>query len=176
MKSNIISKELQKEFKRIGNQEREIDPFLVCKIYHPLTSEVYYMISYSSRSNTGVAYKVDIASEGFVFVDLKELEYLNYDSLSFEVDLSFEPQRLTKKFPYLRQNLLDRFRQEKGKGTFRASNQSFEIRRLETKGSGLEKIEKVKREEEKKQSFEDRLRVARESRSKGRDIRFENEW
>ncbi len=52
----LITKELEKRFKEIGDQSQDSNPLIIAKIYNPSGSQVWYATQYDAENETCYGY------------------------------------------------------------------------------------------------------------------------
>lgn len=102
----LLTQELRKKLPPLYSQQKEADPLVICKFFHPLASMTWYAIEGSPVDANGLydtdQEKVDYLFFGWVYSDFPELGYfslsemqqLKVGGLGMERDLHFTPKKL----------------------------------------------------------------------------------
>ena len=97
-----MTKELEEEFRKVGQQEEVRDPIVVCKFFNPTGFGTWLATEYCSEDKTFFGY-VSIfgdACDEWGNFSLKELEEITLPfKLGIERDIFFQPQRISKVMP-----------------------------------------------------------------------------
>jgi hypothetical protein len=97
-----MSKEIEREFKKIGRQEDVKDPIVVCKFFNPAGAGTWWATEYSPEDRIFFGYVSifgDECDEWGTF-SLEEIEnYRGMFGLGIERDLHFDPQPISKACP-----------------------------------------------------------------------------
>lgn len=97
-----MTKELEKEFKKVGNQENVSDPIVVCKFFNTTGAGTWLATEYDPIDKIFFGY-VSIfgdACDEWGSFSLRELEeYIGSFELGIERDLFFQPQPISKVMP-----------------------------------------------------------------------------
>jgi hypothetical protein len=102
MTMKLMSKEIEREFKKIGRQEDVKDPIVVCKFFNPAGAGTWWATEYFPEDHLFFGYVSifgDECDEWGTF-SLAELEsYKRPFGLGIERDLNFEPKPISKACP-----------------------------------------------------------------------------
>ena len=104
----LLPEELRKQLPPLYSQEREPDPLVICKFFHPLSFWTWYAyegspVDENSYFDTDKE-KVDFLFFGWIFSDFPELGYFSLNEmqgvqvmgLGIERDLRFTPKKLSE--------------------------------------------------------------------------------
>lgn len=103
----LLPDSFKKTLPPLYSQEREADPMVYAKFFHPLSSQRWYVTEGSCVDEDGYydtgKEKVDFLFFGWVYSDfpemgyfsLSEMEEVNVLGLGIERDLHFKPMRLS---------------------------------------------------------------------------------
>ncbi len=104
----LLTDELRKQLPPLYSQEKEKDPMVICKFFHPLSNMTWYAIEGSpvdadSYYDTDKE-KVDFLFFGWVYSDSPELGYFSLSEmtdvkvrgLGIERALNFTPKKLSE--------------------------------------------------------------------------------
>ncbi|MFA5080781.1 MAG: DUF2958 domain-containing protein [Candidatus Paceibacterota bacterium] len=98
----LMTKELEEQFKKVGNQENVRDPIVVCKFFNPCGQATWLSTEYDPKTKIFFGY-VSIfgdACDEWGSFSLKELEEITLSfGLKIERDLYFTPQSISKIMP-----------------------------------------------------------------------------
>ena len=104
----LLTQELRKKLPPLYSQQKEADPQVICKFFHPLSSMTWYAIEGSPVDADGYydtdKEKVDYLFFGWVYSDfpelgyfsLNEMEHTEVGGLGIERDLHFKPMKLSE--------------------------------------------------------------------------------
>ncbi len=104
----LLPEELKTQLPPLYSQEKEQDPMVICKFFHPLSPMSWYAIEGSPVDADGFydtdKEKVDFLFFGWVHSDfpemgyfsLSEMEHINVGGLGIERDLHFTPMKLSE--------------------------------------------------------------------------------
>jgi len=111
----LLTKELRKKLPPLYSQEKNEDPMLLVKFFHPMSSWAWYATEGSPVDGNGIKIggddgvpdgteEADFLFFGFVdghegelgYFSLSELESVSVMGLGIERDLCWEPRRLSK--------------------------------------------------------------------------------
>lgn len=76
----LLTKEIEKRFKKVGSQQEVEDPIVVAKFFNPLGSEVWFATEYNPEMKAFFGYVSlvnDLACNEFGYFSLEELEGMN---------------------------------------------------------------------------------------------------
>jgi len=86
----LMTPSLEKEFKRIWNQQRSEDPLVVAKYFHPFSQRTRYATEYDPKTETFFGFVAGDYGERWYF-NKKEMEKLLFAWLHMERDKYWEP-------------------------------------------------------------------------------------
>lgn len=104
----LLTEALKKQLPPLYSQQKEQDPLVICKFFHPLSSLTWYAIEGSPVDEDGMydtdKEKVDFLFFGWVYSDFPELGYFSLNEmqqvkvagLGIERDLHFTPKKLSE--------------------------------------------------------------------------------
>ncbi len=104
----LLTEELKKQLPPLYSQEKEQDPMVICKFFHPLSSLTWYAMEGSPVDADGFydtdKEKVDFLFFGWISSDQPELGYFSLNEmesvevmgLGIERDEHFTPMRLSE--------------------------------------------------------------------------------
>ncbi len=104
----LLTEELEKQLPPLYSQEKEQDPMVICKFFHPLSPMTWYPIEGSPVDEDGYfdtnKEKVDFLFFGWVYSDfpemgyfsLNEMEEIHVGGLGMERDVHFMPTKLSE--------------------------------------------------------------------------------
>ncbi|MGE4444498.1 MAG: DUF2958 domain-containing protein [Candidatus Altimarinota bacterium] len=91
----LLTKDLIKDFRKIGNQEEIEDPIFICKFFNPCGPGTWYASEYDEENKIFFGY-VDLIHKEWGYFSLGELESLQLPyGLKIERDLHFTPCRFS---------------------------------------------------------------------------------
>lgn len=99
----LMTKELEKEFKKIGSQENNPDPVVIAKYFNPCGSQTWYATEYFPESRTCFGYVTGMDCDEWGYFSLDEMESVKVPPLNLllERDLYFVQQPISKLVPAL---------------------------------------------------------------------------
>lgn len=97
-KTNLISKELEVEFKKMGSQSEVEDPKVLAKFFNPSGPGTWYAISYDPETRICFGYVTGLGFDELGYFSMNELESLRLPpfGLTIEKDLFFKPCNLSE--------------------------------------------------------------------------------
>lgn len=103
----LLPEELRRQLPPLYSQEKQTDPLVICKFFHPLSHWTWYAIEGSPVDAQGYydtdKEKVDFLFFGWVYGDVPELGYFSLSELAsvsvmglgMERDVHFMPKKLS---------------------------------------------------------------------------------
>lgn len=98
----LITKELEKEFKKVGSQMDKPDPLVICKFFNPTGAGTWWATEYNPETKIFFGYVSIFGdhNDEWGSFSLKELEeYQGKFGLGIERDLYFTSQPISKIMP-----------------------------------------------------------------------------
>jgi len=95
----LITKELEKRFKKIGDQENEKDPIVVAKFFNPAGAGTWYATEYDPETKIFFGYASIFGdhNDEWGYFSLKEIEeYVGPMGLKIERDLHCGEKRISE--------------------------------------------------------------------------------
>jgi hypothetical protein len=101
-----MTKELEKQFKKVGSQENVNDPIVIAKFFNPSGIGYWFATEYNPEDKIFFGYVSLLYNEWGSFA-LRELEeYCGPFGLGIERDLHFQPQPISKIMPKAISNII----------------------------------------------------------------------
>ena len=95
----IITEEFEELFKDypLYSQEHEVDPKVICKLFDPCGSAIWYLLEYDPEEKIAFSYVAKMTADEIGYVSLEELESIERPfRLTIERDLYFLQKKLTE--------------------------------------------------------------------------------
>jgi len=89
----LITKELEKRFKEVGDQSNESNPIVIVKLFNPCGAGTWYLTEYDPETRIAFGYVTGLAEDEWGSISIEELENVNLPfGLKIERDLYFKEQ------------------------------------------------------------------------------------
>lgn len=87
----LITKELEKRFKKIGDQLNESNPIVIAKLFNPCGGGTWYLTEYDPETKIAFGYVTGLAENEWGSISIQEMEELELPfGLKIERDLYFK--------------------------------------------------------------------------------------
>ena len=105
----LLTEELKKRFKEVGQQTEEKDPLVIAKFFDPMGTAQWYATAYDSEDNKCFGYVTDLVADADGLYD--EWGYFSIDELEaivrpfglgIERDILFTEKRISEYVPKLK--------------------------------------------------------------------------
>lgn len=97
----LMTKELEKDFEKTGEQRDVQDPKVIAKYFYPAGSATWLALEYDPSTKVFYGYVKGLAYDEFGYFSLEELEQVEVRGLKIERDLFHIPQPISKICPEL---------------------------------------------------------------------------
>ena len=89
----LLTKELEKRFKEVGDQSNESNPIVIAKLFNPCGSGTWYLTEYDPKTRIAFGYVTGLGTNEWGSISIEELENVNLPfGLKIERDLYFKEQ------------------------------------------------------------------------------------
>lgn len=89
----LITKELEKRFKEVGDQSGASNPTVVAKLFNPCGAGTWYLTEYDPETRIAFGYVIGLAENEWGSISIQEMEELKLPfGLGIERDLYFKEQ------------------------------------------------------------------------------------
>lgn len=90
----LLTKELEKRFKEVGDQSNESNPIIIVKLFNPCGAGTWYLTEYDPETRIAFGYVTGLCEDEWGSISIEELENVNLPfGLKIERDLYFKEQR-----------------------------------------------------------------------------------
>ena len=90
----LLTKELKKRFKKVGDQSNESNPIVIAKLFNPCGGGTWYLTEYDPKTRIAFGYVTGLAENEWGSISIQEMEELKLPfGLGIERDLYFKEQR-----------------------------------------------------------------------------------
>ena len=89
----LITKELEKRFKEVGDQSNESNPIVIVKLFNPCGAGTWYLTEYDPETRIAFGYVTGLAEDEWGSISIDEIENVKLPfGLKIERDLYFKEQ------------------------------------------------------------------------------------
>jgi len=89
----LITKELEKRFKEVGDQSGASNPIVVAKLFNPCGAGTWYLTAYEPETRIAFGYVTGLCEDEWGSISIDEIENVNLPfGLKIERDLYFKEQ------------------------------------------------------------------------------------
>ena len=89
----LITKELEKRFKKVGDQSGASNPIVVAKLFNPCGAGTWYLTEYDPETRIAFGYVTGLYEDEWGSISIDEIESVNLPfGLKIERDLYFKEQ------------------------------------------------------------------------------------
>ena len=89
----LITKELEKRFKKVGDQSNESNPIVIAKLFNPCGGGTWYLTEYDPETRIAFGYVTGLYEDEWGSISIDEIENVNLPfGLKIERDLYFKEQ------------------------------------------------------------------------------------
>lgn len=90
----LLTKELKKRFKKVGDQSNESNPIVIAKLFNPCGAGTWYLTEYDPETRIAFGYVTGLGTNEWGSISIEELENVNLPfGLKIERDLYFKEQQ-----------------------------------------------------------------------------------
>ena len=90
----LITKELEKRFKEVGDQSNESNPIVIAKLFNPCGGGTWYLTEYDPETRIAFGYVTGLYEDEWGSISIDEVESVKLPfGLKIERDLYFKEQQ-----------------------------------------------------------------------------------
>lgn len=127
----LITKEIEKKFAKIGNQDGIPDPIVVAKFFNPSGGATWYATEYEPALNVGFGYVTGLGTDEWGYFSVSELESIKCPpfGLPIERDIHCGEKKISEHCPELLPQIQKRIERLAEKEKLKNKDKDIELER-----------------------------------------------